>query len=250
MSSLRAACVRLAAAAAWLLIPALLSAQLPAAADLMAAHNQAIGGEATVAAFPGVHLTATMPTPDGGAATIEGWAARPNRMVTVMLLPGMGEVRQGYDGETAWSIDPFQGARILQGDEAAQRKDEATVETILNLRNPASYRSAETVEKTSMGGQECWKVKLVKQSGRELFECYATADGLLVASMETSPTGGEVVSLLQEYKAFGPVKSPTRIVNQFAGGQDQTITITKLEAWTPEPARLELPAEIKALLKK
>lgn len=250
MSSVPAACVRLAAAAAWLLVPAVLSAQLPAAADLMAAHNKAIGGEAAVASFPGVHLSGTMPTPGGGAATIEGWAARPNRMVTVVALPGMGEVRQGYDGETAWSIDPFQGARILQGDELAQRKDEASVETILNLRNPASYRSAETVEKTSVGGQECWKVKLVKQSGRELFECYGTADGLLVAAIETSPSGGEVVSLMQDYQAFGPVKSPTRIVNQFAGGQEQNITITKLESWTPEPARLELPGEIKALLKK
>ena len=240
---------RRVAAALLLLAPGALAAQLPPAAQLMAAHIKAIGGEAAVAAWQVVHITATITAPglpSGG--TMELWSARPNRMVSVWTTPGMGETRQGFNGEIAWSVDPMRGARVLEGDELARTRDEAMFEYVFDMYGPGSYKSAETVERTTLGGQECHKVKLVLLSGRETFPCYGVADGLVVAVMEAGP-GGESVYLLQNYTDFGGVKVATRTVVQMAG-QEQVITIGRLEMETPDPARFELPAEVKALLKK
>src|SRR5882757_3113674 len=36
---------------------------------------------------------------------------------TVMDLPGIGAVEEGFDGQTAWGLSALQGPRILEGDE-------------------------------------------------------------------------------------------------------------------------------------
>jgi hypothetical protein len=239
--------LRLLAVAALLLLPARARAQLPAAADLMAAHNRAIGGEAAVAALPAVHMSGSFATP-GGPATVEVWAARPDRMYSVLTIPGMGEIRQGYDGTTAWRIYPMRGAAILEGEELAQTRDEATVDNVLGLRLPGAYRSVETVEKATIEGQECYRVKLVSPGGRETGLCFALADGLAMAAFQPGP-GGEMVMLLQGYTEYGGVKVPTRMVSRMAD-QEQVFTIAKVEPIAADPARFELPPEIKALVKK
>jgi hypothetical protein len=242
---------RILATISLLLAPAAASAQLPAAADLMAAYNKAIGGEAAFAKYQGMHAVGSFAIPSMGmTAGIEVYSARPNKMLTVSNIPGMGEMRQGFDGTTAWAIDPMRGARILEGAELTMVKDRAAFDS--DLRKLSDFKSAETVEKTTLGGQECYKVKLVWNSGRESFDCYSAADGMLVARIETqeSDMGAiEAVTLLQEYTDFGGIKLPKKNVVT-AMGMEQVISIDKVEFITPEDARFEPPAEIKALIKK
>jgi len=242
---------RILAAASMLLAPAALAAQLPAAADLMAAYNNAIGGEAAFAKYQGMHASGNFAIPSMGmSAGIEVYSARPNKMLMVTSIPGMGELRQGYDGTTAWAIDPMRGARILEGAELVMLTDRAAFDS--DLRKMSEFKSAETVEKTTMGGQECFKVKLVWNSGRESFDCYSAADGLLVGRIEKqeSEMGSiEAVTLLQEYTDFGGLKL-ARKNTITAMGMEQVISIEKIEFITPEDARFEPPAEIKALIKK
>ena len=89
-------------AVALLLAPATASAQLPAAADLMAAYNKAIGGEAAFAKHQAMHMTGNFAIPSMGmSAGMEVYSARPNKMFTISSIPGMGEMRQGFDGEIA-----------------------------------------------------------------------------------------------------------------------------------------------------
>jgi len=234
-----------------LLAPSALSAQLPPAAELMAAYNKAIGGEAAFAKYQGMHATGSFAIPSMGmSAGIEVYSARPNRMLTVSSIPGMGEMRQGYDGVTAWAIDPMRGARVLEGAELAMIKDQSAFDS--DLRRPEKFKSAETVEKTTLGGKECYKVKLVWNSGRESFDCYSAADGLLVARIENQESDMgqiEATTLLQDYTDFGGIKLPKKNVVS-AMGMEQVITIDTVEFITPDDARFELPAEIKALIKK
>lgn len=234
-----------------LLLPAVGSAQLPPAGELMAAHNRAIGGEAAFAKYEAMHATGTFSVPAAGlVAGMEAYRVRPNRMVTVSVIPGMGEMRGGFDGEVGWSIDPMRGARVLEGAELTLLKDQAAFDQ--DLRRPESFRSAETVEKTSLGGHECYKVKLVWPSGRESFDCYSLSSGLLIARLDSQESDMgriEAVTLLQDYAEFGGIRVPTRSVIM-AMGMEQVITIEKVDFVPPEPALLALPAEIKALLGK
>jgi len=241
---------RLLAGALLLLAPAAASAQLPAAADLMAAYNKAIGGEAAFAKYQGMHVTGSFAIPSMGmSAGMEVYSARPNKMLTVSSIPGMGEMRQGFDGETAWGIDPMRGARILQGPELAMIQDQAGFDA--DLRVMSKFKSAETVEKTTLGGQECYKVKLVWLSGRESFDCYSAANGLLVARIENQESDMgriEATTLLQDYTDFGGIMIPKKSVVT-AMGMEQVLTIEKVEFDTVDAAKFELPAEIKALKK-
>ena len=248
---LRAGSRRVLTAAALLCAPAALQAQaLPAAADLMAAYTQAVGGEAAWSKLQGMHTTGSYTVPAMGmSAEFNVWNARPAMMLLIINIPGMGEMRQGYDGTTAWAVDPMQGARVLSGSELTATQDQAGFDSSLRLIK--NFKSAETVEKTTLGGHECYKVKLVWKSGRETYDCYSTADGMLVAqvAVQESPMGTvEATTTLSEYKAFGDIKLPTKS-NISMMGMEQVLTITGVEFTAVEESRFQLPPEVKALVK-
>jgi hypothetical protein len=249
MATLEAGARRLMITAALVLVPGALAAQeLPAAAVLMAAHNEAMGGEAAFEKVQGMHSTGTFSIPGMGmTGELEIYTARPNKMVVNINMPGMGEIRQGYDGETAWATNPMQGPRILGGEELKQVTDEAGFDSA--LRRLDKFASAETVEKTEMNGEACYKVKLVWKSGRESFECYSVDTGLLIgaSTKAETPMGTiDATSLMQEYKKFGDLTLPTKTVVQTMG-MEQVLTITSIEFVEPAAALFELPPEIKAL---
>ena len=112
--------------------------------------------------------------------------------------------------------------------------------------------SAETVEKTEMNSEPCYKVKMVWKSGRETFDCYSVASGLLVASMgkQESPMGTiDVTNLVSDYKEFGGQKVATRLTQQVMGNE-QVLIINSVEYDVVDPSTFDMPAAIKALVEK
>ena len=77
-------------------------------------------------------------------------------MVLIMDLPGFGKVSTGFDGKTAWSIDPTAGPRLLEGDEKATFMREAAMMKDLDLAS--QWDSLETVGEGKFGSFDCWKV--------------------------------------------------------------------------------------------
>jgi hypothetical protein len=238
-------------AALLLLSPSGVAAQLPSPAELMAAHNQAIGGEAAFAQHQALHTTGTFAIPVAGiTGGLETYRVRPNTTLTISVMPGMGELRGGFNGEVGWGIDPMNGARLLGGTELELVRDQARFDG--DLRQPENFKSVETVEKTTVGGQECYKVRLVWRSGRETFDCYSVTNRLLIARIESHEGDQgrvEALTLLQDYTDFGGIKLPKRSVTAVLD-MEQVITIEKVDFAPPDPARLELPPEIKALIRK
>jgi hypothetical protein len=165
-------------------------------------------------------------------------------------VPGMGQMLVGYDGTTGWQRDPMSGARLLTGMEAAQAAEEADPEA--SLRTSPNIVKSETVEKTNMNNQDCYKVTHTWKSGRVSHDCFAVSGGLIVASIQkqTSQMGEmEVTVLLDEYKDFGGVKRASVTRMQMMGTEMRT-TINSFEWDTVKPEDMEPPADIKALLKK
>jgi hypothetical protein len=103
-----------------------------------------------------------------------------------------------------------------------------------------------------MNGEACYKVKLVWKSGRETFDCYSVASGLLIASMgkqESAMGTVEVTNLLSDYKDFGGQKIATRLTQQVMGNE-QVITINSVDYDAADAATFAMPAAIKALAEK
>lgn len=233
-------------------LPATMSAQqLPPAQQLLDRYIVAIGGRDAVLEHAASHTKGQFSMPAMGlTGELEVFSADPGRSLTRVNIPGIGEIRTGFDGEVGWSINPMEGPRVMQGGELAQLRDEAAPES--TLRDPKLVASMETVEQTTMNGEECYKVKVVWRSGRETFDCYSTASGLIVGMLQKSesPMGVLDVTIhLSDYKPHGDVTLPTRIAQQMMG-QEQIMTITSIDFGPVDAAVFELPAEIKALIGK
>lgn len=223
---------------------------LPPADDLIARFVEAVGGRAAVLASDGSHTTGTFRMPAAGIeGTLEVWStSNPQQTLTVIEIPGLGTIRSGYTRGVGWSVDPNLGPRLLEGEELASRIEGGSA--LGSIRDPSVVPGRETVERTEMNDEACYRVRLTWGSGRETHDCYSVESGLLIASesSEPSPMGDiDAVTLLQEYRRFGDVLSASRIVQQMMG-QEQIIELETVE-YRPVPAeRFEPPAVIRALM--
>lgn len=224
---------------------------LPEAKDLIQRYAKETRGEAWKS-HKSARMKATMEFPGiGMRADIEAVNVFDSKVYMMkMTIPGMGEAVSGFDGTTAWMKEPTMGARVLTGPEAEQVVEEA--DPSASMRMTPNIVSSETVEKTSMNGQDCYKVKHTWKSGRVTHDCFGVNDGLLVAttSKQVSAMGEmEVTQFFSEYKEMGGIKRATVMSGQMMG-QELKTTLTSWEWDTVKPEDLEPPADIKALLKK
>jgi hypothetical protein len=173
----------------------------------------------------------------------------PSMSVSKVDLPGMGEMRQGFDGNVAWQLNPMQGASLSPKEQVTAQKEDADPDNY--SRMSAAIVSSETVEKTNLGGQDCYKVKHTWKSGRISHDCFALSDGMIVwqqTKMATAMGEMEIVTTFAAYKDWGGIKrATTTTVDQ--AGQQFIITLQSWEWDTVDAKEFELPAEIKALVK-
>jgi hypothetical protein len=182
--------------------------------------------------------------------TIEIYAARPNKALVKTVIQGIGEVQEGFDGTTAWSINPMTGPTLVTGDELAQKAQDYEFDNSMNVAS--RYSSMKTLEKTTFDGRDCYKVSLVRKDGVEDIEFFDVATGLKAGSIASrkNPMGNiQVTSTFLEYKKFGDLLQATVLKQTFMGAEMVT-TITSVEYDKVDPAVFELPAQIKALVKK
>lgn len=225
------------------------SQELPAAADLIARYREAVGGAGVLDGRQSLRSTGQFSMPAAGlVADFEAHAARPNRTSMRVTIPGFGEIRSGYTGEVGWSMNPAEGPRLLQGGEAVQSADEADFESILRL--PSSIASMTTVDRTSLAGRDCYRVRLVWVSGRETFDCYSPETGLLVGTMTTQETSLgtlDAVTLYDDYRDFDGVMMAGRVTIQVMG-VEQVITVSEVQFDVAADEATAPPAEIQALI--
>jgi hypothetical protein len=232
--------------------PQTTTTSLPTGRAIIDRYVQAIGGRDAVMRNSSIRYTGNFEMPAAGMkGNLTVVQAAPNKMAMTVELPGLGQMVSGYDGTVGWSINPMQGPRVLEGKELEQLREDAGPAAM--LRSPDRIRSAETVELTTMGGQSCYKVRITYHSGRESFDCYSPETGLLVGMTQTqeSPMGAvQVTTLFDDWKAFGGLKTATKMRQQMLG-QEQILTIDRLEFNRPDDAKaVEAPEQIKPLVKK
>lgn len=245
--------LRATALAALLLVPGPLAAQaapLPAARDLVARHVAAIGGRDAVLKYSTIRTTGTFEVAAAGLkGDLVSTVSRDGRVAMRITVPGMGELAGGYDGAVGWSMNPMQGPRVLAGAELEQIKEEAGVASSV-LRESPAITAMETVEKSTLGGVECYKVKISYASGRVGYDCYGVESGLLagqIAMQESAMGKMELHNIMSDWKEFGGVKFATTLKQQ-AMGQEQVMTITTVQFdGADDAALLELPAAVKAI---
>lgn len=232
------------------LTPAAAQAQdLPAAEEVIERYLDALGGADRVMDRIASSARGSFSMPAAGLqGEMEVHSSAAGRMLVRINIPGVGEILSGYDGEVAWDMDPFQGPRVLDGAEAGQRSMQT--DPGYYLRSASTFPTRETVERTEMGGEACYRVRLVTEEGWEIFDCFSADTGLLTGTEMTLETAGGPVSsvtILQEYEDFDGLMVATR-TEQTVMGMQQILLIEAVEFGEPDAAHFELPAPIRTLV--
>ncbi len=231
--------------------PAKADAALPSAQTIIDRHIEAIGGKAALKKHNSVSVKGTMNVPANGmTATLEVFAARPNKILSRTTLQGVGEIAEGFDGKVAWSINPMTGPMLATGDELAQKGLDADFEGALGIAS--RYESIKTLEKTTFEGRPVYKIALTRKTGgADDIEFYDVETGLKAGAIleRKNPMGTvAVTSSLSEYKKFGDLLHPT-VMKQSTSGVEFIMTFTSIQYDNVDPAVFELPAPIKALVR-
>ena len=223
---------------------------LPNARSVITKYIAAIGGREAILSHSSSRATGTFSVTSAGmSGTIELFAAKPNKSLVKISIPGVGEITEGFDGKNGWTVSPMTGPMLLQG----KQLEEKSFDTDFygELHDDSRYQSITTVEKTDFDGRPCYKLRLVRKSGGEDFEYYDVATGLKAGRIATRETQMGTVtgtSIETDYRKFGNLFLPGTIKNSLMGVQ-QVITIQTIEYDGVSASAFDPPAEIKALLK-
>ncbi|MBI3951065.1 MAG: DUF620 domain-containing protein [Acidobacteria bacterium] len=114
----------------------------------------------------------------GITGTIEIYAKAPNKLLLVQSITGIGEVKQGTDGQVVWSQDPFQGIRELEGVELANFKRRATFNADLKWRE--LYEKVELVGTEKVEDRDTYVIRLTPSVGKPITRSYDAQTFLLL----------------------------------------------------------------------
>lgn len=175
-----------------------------------------------------------------------------DKSYTVIDLPGIGKVEEGFDGKVAWESNVLQGPRVKEGEELEAAKRASRISVLSNWKD--YYKSAATSGAEDVNGKPAWKVDMTPTEGAGMEHFFFDKDsGLLVRMTQTLPTAmGDipVEMTMGDYRLVDGIQTPF-LMTQSAMGQDMAMHIEKVTYNAAIPAvRFDLPPEVKALAAK
>lgn len=162
----------------------------------------------------------------------------PNMFKTVADVQGKTIIPQAYDGETAWSLNPF----AMQTEPTAMPEEEQKEialeaefeDSFINYKEKGykvELEGTETIE-----GTECFKVKLTKKEDNVSYYFFDTENFVPIMTrtfIKTGPyKGQESESYMSDYDEAGGFIMPYSIVQKVAG---QTVATIKVENFEINP---------------
>jgi hypothetical protein len=175
-----------------------------------------------------------------------------NKTYTVIELPGIGKIEEGFDGEVAWESNVLQGPRVKEGEELEAAKRDSRISLFGNWKD--FYKSADTVGSEDVNGKPAWKVRMTPAEGKSIEQFFFDRDtGLLVKMTQTLPTAlGDipVEMTMGDYRDVDGIQT-SFLMTQSAMGQNMAMRIDKVTYNTKIPeSRFDLPPAIKAIIDK
>lgn len=103
---------------------------------ILARYVEAVGGQKALEKLKSRVMKCELKSAAAGNMTMkfEITAQAPNRRLTIMEIPGIATIREGYDGETGWAEVPMGGVQQKSGEELEKLKRECRFPRELALR--------------------------------------------------------------------------------------------------------------------
>jgi outer membrane lipoprotein-sorting protein len=219
-------------------------------------HVQALGGADKLKAIKSMQASGNASLMGGQIeAPITLAMKRPSKIRMEMSVQGKLFVR-AYDGETAWTINPFAGGddpQRLADNEAKDVRDNSDMDGAL-VDYKAKGSKVELLGKEDVEGTPAYKLKITKKSGNTETD-YLNAKTYLpiktVAKVTQMGEEIEVESYPSNFKQVNGVLIPHSIEQKTGGKTLMSMTIEKIEANPPlDDSQFKFPEKPKEDPKK
>ncbi len=190
--------------------PAFAQEKTPTADQILEKFYQAIGGKPAFEKINSRVQKGTFELPSMGmSGSFEGYAKAPNKNYVVISLEGFGEVKQGYTGTEAWSLNPMEGLKVMTGEELEVAKREADFYNTIRIKEHFTKLEVKGTEK--VGDKSAYVILATPAKGAPEKYYFDTQSGLLIRNDSERKTEQgllHVELLLEDYKDVDGVKIP------------------------------------------
>lgn len=190
--------------------PAAAPEKMPTPAEIIARYVKEIGGRDAILTAKSRMMTGTVEiAPMGIKGTMVMYMSAPDKMFSKITLGGIGDLLEGFDGTTSWTINPLQGNREKTGDELIQTKLTADFYRDANLEKLFPKMELKGIEKVD--GKDAYVIVGTPEKVSPQTFYFDKETGLLVRQDTTvfSPEGSQPTkTFLSDYKAVDGVKIP------------------------------------------
>lgn len=217
----------------------------PSVDEILARYVTAIGGRAAISKHTTKTSKGTLElvgvTTDG---TAESYAKAPNKYVSIISIPGYGEIRRSFDGETGWITGPDTGTQPLAGQDLSSTRRDADFFQALDLKK--LYPQMSLKGKENVGTWPAYVIEANSGEGTIRHMYFDVSSGLLVRSVEDTetPQGHDTVeAFLEDYRDVEGIKLP-HTVRQIHGKITLIVRVTETKWDQPiDDAKFAKPAQ-------
>lgn len=204
----------------------------------------ATGGRSAYMSQKSVVMTGSVEvTAQGLKGSIVTYQKDPDKLLVVMTIPGIGDVKQGYDGNVAWAQDRMTGLRKLSGDEKASFVRQANGSP---LRWHDLYPVIKLVGRVKVGERDAYKLKFIPKQGDPVVQYFDVTTFLVLRAdaVEKSAQGTFAVqSYLSDYRVVAGLKMPFKTVMKTPVGE-MVVKLSKVQTNKPvDDAQFACPPE-------
>jgi len=189
------------------------AAKLPSVDQILDKYVQALGGKSAIEKQTSRVSKGTFEIAAFGATgSAEIYEKAPNKSASVVNVAGFGVVQEGFDGKTAWAVDPQNGMRDKSGVELASAKLDA--EFLKPIKIKQLYPKIVVKSKDKVGDKEVYVLEATPVESSVETWYFDTQTGLILRQdMEREgPQGKQAVqSFLDDYRDVDGVKIPFKL---------------------------------------
>lgn len=221
---------------------------LPTTDDIFAKSISAIGGADAIRKHTSMLTKGTLSMPSAGmSGKLEIITLAPNKILTSMEFPGVGQIQQGFDGTVGWSNNPMQGPSLIQGTMLEEMKRSSDMYKDID---PAKIWSKSSVKgAVNFAGVPCYELAVegAPGNGTLYFEIQSGLTRGMALTVESAMGKVPTTTVMSEYKDFDGVKMATRTEVE-AMGMKQTLIVDTVSFAAIDPKLFNLPPAIRALV--
>jgi hypothetical protein len=184
-------------------------ATLPTAEQLIAKYVRAIGGRAAIEIVRSRVTTGTMDPGGGVSLSLELSEKAPDKFLSVVDVPGLGTLKQGFDGTVGWDSTPNQGVQELTGAMLTAVRRNAQFYRWLRMKE--LFAKLEVSGTAKVGDRETYVMKASPPEGFAETFYFDTQTGLLLKRdyQLDSPEGAiSFETFYDDYREVDGIKMP------------------------------------------